>query len=86
MFKQKLADDMASRIADVLAMSPARDIEKNLKAALNGWLAKLDLVTREEFDIQTELLAKAQERMHLLEARLAALENPAQEKTQESSS
>jgi ubiquinone biosynthesis accessory factor UbiK len=81
MFKKKLAEDMAARIADVMAMSPAKDIEKNLKAALAGWLAKLDLVTREEFDVQTGLLARSQERLKALEARLAKLENNSSDAT-----
>lgn len=74
MFTQKLADDMAARITEVMAMSPARDIEKNLKGSLAAWLGKLDLVTREEFDVQAAVLARSQERLRALEARLASLE------------
>lgn len=74
MFKHKLADDMAARIAEVMAMSPAKDIEKNLKAALTGWITKLDLISREEFDVQASLLARSQDRLKALESRLAKLE------------
>lgn len=74
LLKQKLTEEMATRINEVMAMSPAKDIEKNLKAALVGWLAKLDLVTREEFDVQIEVLARSRARITQLEARLAALE------------
>jgi len=73
-FTKKLADDMTARISEVMAMSPARDVEKNLKSSLAAWLGKLDLVTREEFDVQAAVLARSQERMRELEARLAGLE------------
>ncbi|MEW5770863.1 MAG: accessory factor UbiK family protein [Pseudomonadota bacterium] len=74
MLKQKLATEMAGKINEVLAMSPARDIEKNLKASLSAWLGRLDLVTREEFDVQAQVLARTREQLQALEARLAALE------------
>jgi BMFP domain-containing protein YqiC len=77
MLKQTLAAQMASRISDVLAASPARDVEKNLKAGLTAWLARLDLVTREEFDVQAETLARTRARLQELEARLAQLEQRA---------
>lgn len=76
MLKQNIANDMAAKVTEVLAQSPARDVEKNLKAALTGWLARLDLVTREEFDIQTQVLAATRARLQELETRLAALEKP----------
>lgn len=50
------------------------DIEKNLRAALNGTFAKLNLVTREEFDIQSALLARARTQLKMLEAQVATLE------------
>jgi len=71
---QELAREMAGKVSEVLAMSPARDIEKNLKAALAAWLSRLDLVTREEFDVQTEVLARTRDRLRELETRLARLE------------
>lgn len=74
MFKQKLAQEVAGKVSEVLAMSPARDMEKNLRAALTAWLAKLDLVTREEFDVQTQVLAQTREKLQALEARVARLE------------
>ena len=75
MLKQKLAAEMAGKVSEVLAMSPARDMEKNLKASLSVWLSKLDLVTREEFDVQAQVLAHTREKLMELEARLASLEN-----------
>jgi BMFP domain-containing protein YqiC len=72
--KQKIAADMAAKVSEVLAMTPARDVEKNLKASLAAWLSKLDLVTREEFDVQAQVLARTREKLQELEARLARLE------------
>jgi BMFP domain-containing protein YqiC len=57
-----------------MAASPARDVERNLKAAMTGLLAKLDLVTREEFDVQAQVLTRTREKLQELEARLAYLE------------
>jgi len=74
MLKQNLVTEMAGKVSEVLAASPARDMEKNLKAALSAWLAKLDLVSREEFDVQSEVLARTREQLRDLEARLARLE------------
>lgn len=67
----KLLDEMSSRLSKLLAAGPAADIEKNVRAMLTGMFARLDLVTREEFEVQRELLARAQERLAKLEARLA---------------
>lgn len=78
MLKQKIAADMAAKVSEVLAMTPARDVEKNLKASLAAWLSKLDLVTREEFDVQAQVLARTREKLQELEARLARLEGSSQ--------
>jgi hypothetical protein len=74
MIKQKLFDDFSARVSEVIAASPAKDVEKNLKAALAGVLARLDLVTREEFDVQAQVLARTRETLQELETRLARLE------------
>jgi len=74
MIKQKLFDDFAARVSEVIAASPARDLEKNLKATLSGMLAKLDVVTREEFDVQAQVLARTREKLQELEVRMAKLE------------
>ena len=74
MLKQKLVSEMAGRVSEVLAVSPARDMEKNLKASLTAWLSRLDLVTREEFDVQAQVLAHTRDRLVELETRLAKLE------------
>ncbi|MFN3885269.1 MAG: accessory factor UbiK family protein [Rhodocyclaceae bacterium] len=75
MLDQKFLEDISARISALIAKTPAADIEKNLKALLTAQLAKLDLVTREDFEIQKELLARAQARLAQLEARLAELES-----------
>lgn len=67
-------DQLAEKLGQVFRQSPARDLEQNLKAGLSGWLAKLDLVTREEFDVQAEVLSRTREKLSQLEARLKELE------------
>ena len=64
----------SARVSSLLAATPAGDIEKNLRATLAGLFAKLDLVTREEFDVQREVLARTREKLTALEAQVAALE------------
>ncbi len=74
MFNSKFLDEISSRLSELAASGPARDFEKNARALLAQGFAKLDLVTREEFDVQAELLARAQQRLAALEARVAELE------------
>ena len=75
MIDPKMLEEFNSRMSAFMAASPAKDIEKNVKAGLAGLFANLDLVTREEFDIQAELLARALDRLKTLEARVEALES-----------
>jgi BMFP domain-containing protein YqiC len=74
MIKQNLLEEVSARISEVMAASPARDIEKNVKASLAGVMARFDLVTREEFDVQAQVLARTREQLQALEQRLAKLE------------
>ena len=67
-------DQIAQKLGEIFRQSPARDLEQNLKAGLTGWLSKLDLVTREEFDVQSEVLSRTREKLAQLEARLKELE------------
>lgn len=76
MIANKFLDEINARVSEVLATSPARDVEKNLKATLSALLGKLDLVTREEFDVQAQVLARTREHLQALEARVARLESP----------
>ncbi|HEY2862395.1 MAG TPA: accessory factor UbiK family protein [Casimicrobiaceae bacterium] len=74
MLNRTILDDVSARVAAAFAASPARDAEKNLKAMLTSALAKLDLVTREEFDIQAGVLLRTREKLEALEERVTALE------------
>jgi BMFP domain-containing protein YqiC len=74
MVNKALLDEIGSRLSEVLATSPAKDLEKNLKALLASVFARLDLVTREEFDVQREVLTRTREKLEALERRVAALE------------
>lgn len=75
MLNNKLLDDVSSHFSELLANSPVRDMEKNARAFLASSLSRLDLVTREEFEIQATLLQRCQERIKALEERLARLES-----------
>ena len=72
--QNRIFDDISARMSEVLAKSPAKDIEKNLRAMLSGAFSRLDLVTREEFDVQAKVLARTREKLVLLEARVSELE------------
>lgn len=67
-------DDLSLRIKALLENSPVQDLDKNLRAMMTSAFAKMDLVTREEFDVQKALLARTREKLIDLEARLAKLE------------
>jgi len=73
-FNNQALDDLAARIGKAIEASPAKDIEKNVKALLQSGLLRLDLVTRQEFDTQTQVLLRTREKVERLEARLAELE------------
>jgi BMFP domain-containing protein YqiC len=74
MLNQKFFEDMSAKLNEAVANSPAKDFEKNARALLAQGFSKLDLVTREEFDVQALVLARAREQLTALEARVAELE------------
>ena len=74
MLNPKSLDEISARISELIASSPAKDIEKNARALLASAFARLDLVTREDFDLQVAMLARTREKLTDLEARVAALE------------
>lgn len=76
MLDPKLFEDFSQRLSTLLAGTPAADLEKNVKAMLSSFFTKLDLVTREEFDVQAQVLARTRAKLEALEARVTALENP----------
>jgi BMFP domain-containing protein YqiC len=70
----KVFEDLNRKVKALVDASPARDIEKNLRALMGSTFSRLDLVTREEFDVQQEVLRRTREKLEALEARLAELE------------
>ena len=74
MSEKPLFDEVAERIREAMRNSPAQDIEKNVKALLAAWFDRLDLVLREDFEVQQKLLERAQVKLGELEARIAELE------------
>jgi BMFP domain-containing protein YqiC len=67
-------NDLQGKINQAIESSPAKDIERNVKAMMTQGFSKLDLVTREEFDIQAQVLAKTRAKLEALEVRVAELE------------
>ena len=70
----KLFEGIGKRVNEAMSGGPARDLEKNAKAMMSGALARLDVVSREEFEVQATLLLRTREKLEALEARVAALE------------
>ena len=78
MIDPKVLDDMSRRLVDAMPAglrNITQDVDRNLRSALQSGLARLDLVTREEFDIQVALLARTREKVEALEQRVAELES-----------
>ena len=71
----EILQDMQAKVSDLLRQSPAKDIERNVKSLLNQGFNRLDLVTREEFDVQAQVLARTREKLEALEKRVAELES-----------
>jgi len=69
-----MLEELSARISEFLAASPAKDLEKNLRALLTAAFAKLDLATREEFEVQAKALARSREKLAELERRVVELE------------
>lgn len=74
MLNPKVLDEIAGKFSELIANSPAKDIEKNVRALMASMFIKLDLVTREEFEVQKAVLAGARAKLAELEARIAELE------------
>ena len=78
----KLLDELNRKVSDLIAATPAKDIEKNLGALLSSVFSRLDLVTREEFDVQQEVLRHTRDKLKQMEARVAELEAKARMKAE----
>lgn len=74
MLNPKMLDEMSKKVGEILAQSPAKDIEKNTRALLASLFARLDLITREEFDVQQEVLKRTRDKLAEMEKRVAELE------------
>ncbi len=72
---KQVLEDLSRKIRDLAESSPAADIEKNLRALLQGAFTKLELVNREEFDVQADLLRHTKEKLAELEAKVSELES-----------
>ena len=68
-------DELGERLSVLLRESPVGDVEKNLRALLASWFDRLELVTREDFELQRKLLEQAGARLAKLEARITELES-----------
>ncbi len=79
MAQPRFIEEIQARVSEIFASSPAKDIEKNMRAMLAGAFSRLNLVTREEFDVQAKVLARAREKLSEFEARVADLEKRVQE-------
>ena len=75
MSRTRILEDLSARISEFLAASPAKDVEKNVRALLSAAFAKLDLATRAELEIQAKVLARARDKLSQLETRVAELES-----------
>lgn len=74
MLNKNVIDEINAKVSEVLQNSPAKDIEKNVRVLLSGAFSRLDLVTRDEFDIQQEVLQRTREKLMILEGKVSELE------------
>jgi ubiquinone biosynthesis accessory factor UbiK len=74
MFNSEKINEISNKINEIIRSSPLADMEKNINALIQGAFTKMELVSREEFDVQAEVLRNAREKLVLLEAKLAELE------------
>ena len=74
MMQRKFIEEITAKLSELMAQSPLKDFEKNSRAMLSSMFAKMDLVTREEFDVQSQVLLRTREKLTELEAKLAEME------------
>ncbi len=75
MFSSEKLNEISNKIKEVASNSPLGDAEKNIHALLKSVLTKMELVSREEFDVQSEVLRNAREKLAMLEKKLSELES-----------
>lgn len=74
MLESQKINEISNKIKEIVNSSPLADVEKNINALLKSVFTKMELVTREEFDVQTEVLRKTREKLEMLESKLSELE------------
>jgi BMFP domain-containing protein YqiC len=74
MFNSQKINDLSNKINEIVRSSPLGDIDKNIHALIKGTFTKMELVSREEFDVQTEVLRNTRKKLEALEVKLAELE------------
>jgi len=74
MLNNEKLSEISNKIREIVKDSPLPDIEKNIDALLKGMFTKMELVTREEFDIQTEVLKRTRQKLEELEKKLSEIE------------
>lgn len=84
MLESHKINEISNKIKELINSSPVGDVEKNLNALLKGIFTKMELVTREEFEVQAEVLRNTRQKLEILEARLAELESAASDTQQAS--
>ena len=77
MNQPRFLNDLNAKVSELLAARPAKDLEKNVRVMMTSFFSRLDLVTRDEFDVQAKVLARTREKLEALEARLADMEKQA---------
>ena len=71
---EKFLNELSARLAELAAANPAKDLEKNFRGLLSSAFTRLELVSREEYDVQAQVLARAREKLAVLEKRMEELE------------
>jgi BMFP domain-containing protein YqiC len=74
MLNSQVINELSSKIKEILKNSPLSDADKNIHALIQGMFTKMELVSREEFDLQSEVLRNTREKLTMLETKLAELE------------
>lgn len=74
MLDDKLVSELSARLSELAAANPVKDLERNVRALLSATFERLELVSREEYDVQVQVLARTREKIAALEKRVAELE------------
>ncbi|MSQ80334.1 MAG: accessory factor UbiK family protein [Candidatus Methylopumilus sp.] len=74
MLNNEKLSEISNKIREIVKDSPIKDVEKNIDALLKSMFTKMELVTREEFDVQTEVLKRTRQKLEELEKKLVEIE------------